>query len=51
MGMGHKKGKGMVTKSARAALKRTRRDQSEGRRCALSKSCSAITGKCINSKQ
>ena len=35
--MGHKKGKGMVTK-------RARRDQSEGGHCALSKSCSAITG-------
>ena len=41
--MGHKKGKGMVTKRARAALKRARRDQSEGGRCALSKICSVIT--------
>jgi len=43
MGMGHKKGKGMATKRARAALKRAGRDQSEGGRRALSKSCSAIT--------
>jgi hypothetical protein len=39
MGIGHKKGKSMATKRTRAALKRARRDQSEG----LSKSCSAIT--------